>query len=646
MYDDSSLVIRNNTIGAGNDSNGDPYGGNDEEGIYIDYVEYSSTAEITGNVMVGNGSNAAIYINEVYDESSVSIICNDILDNLSSGIWVEELYDDGSSVVIHGNNIVGNTNYGLDYSDSTYLDATNNWWGDASGPSGDGPGSGDEISGDVDYDPWLTTEAGDGKSEETVSGMVTIDAKDEAGTEVVKSGSGTPTVTTFEYTSNPGGTTTSGFTSLGKYIDVHVDDATDVNEIEIRNYYTSAEITGLDEANLTLAWWDGAAWVECSDSGATYPAGGPTYKGYVWAKIRTDTTPTLAELTGTAFMSMGTPPAPAPPSSSGDGEEEPNITISLTDLVSSRSLIVDYRGIVLYDSQLKTTDGKFTLDIAKNTKLLDSQSKPLKSLSVATEASPPALPSGNAIVMAYNFGPDGATLNPAITLTATYDPQGLPEGVAEDDLYIAYWDGSQWLTLETTVNTEANTVSCQLSHFTTFAVIGTITPPSTPAPPAPPSPAPAVFSISNLTIQPTEVPPKQTITITVSVANTGGTEGSYTVVLKINGVKETEKSVTIAANSSQEVSFSVARADASSYNVVVDGLSGSFTVATPAQPAEEKPEVVPEVPAQPAEEKPEAVPEVPVTPTPVAWWVWLIVGIVTAAVIGVIVWQVGLRRRV
>jgi len=98
--------------------------------------------------------------------------------------------------------------------------------------------------------------------------------------------------------------------------------------------------------------------------------------------------------------------------------------------------------------------------------------------------------------MAYNLGPEGATLNPAITLTATYDPQGLPQGVAEDDLYIAYWDGSQWLTLETTVNTEADTASCQLSHFTVFAVIGTVAAPAPPAPAPAPAPTPAAPGVN------------------------------------------------------------------------------------------------------------------------------------------------------
>jgi carbon monoxide dehydrogenase subunit G len=46
-------------------------------------------------------------------------------------------------------------------------------------------------------------------------------------------------------------------------------------------------------------------------------------------------------------------------------------------------------------------------------------------------------------------------------------------------------------------------------------------------------------------------------------------------------VKETEKSVTLAAGASQSVSFSLTREEAASYSVNVNGLSGSFTVAVP-----------------------------------------------------------------
>ena len=95
-------------------------------------------------------------------------------------------------------------------------------------------------------------------------------------------------------------------------------------------------------------------------------------------------------------------------------------------------------------------------------------------------------------------------------------------------------------------------------------------------------PALSPFLVSNLSIQPAEVQPNELVTITVSVANTHDTWGIYSLVLKINGVKEAEKQATIDAGSSQDVSFSVTRERPSRYAVFINGLSGSFTVVAPA----------------------------------------------------------------
>jgi parallel beta-helix repeat protein len=52
--------------------------------------------------------------------------------------------------------IKGNNGYGIFNNDSTIIiNAENNWWGDATGPSGFGPGTGDSVSQWVDYEPWL-----------------------------------------------------------------------------------------------------------------------------------------------------------------------------------------------------------------------------------------------------------------------------------------------------------------------------------------------------------------------------------------------------------------------------------------------------------------------------------------------------------
>jgi len=129
----------------------------------------------------------------------------------------------------------------------------------------------------------------------------TVDATEEADTEVEVDG--TATVTVAQYEENPGGSAPTGFSSLDQYIDVYVPDTTEVTELEIRLYYTDAELAAAgvdDESLLQLLWWDGAEWDECSDSGVnTTSTNG--YSGHMWAKIRTDTTPSLDDLQGTEF---------------------------------------------------------------------------------------------------------------------------------------------------------------------------------------------------------------------------------------------------------------------------------------------------------------------------------------------------------
>jgi hypothetical protein len=59
---------------------------------------------------------------------------------------------------INRNEITGNQCAGVyagEYFSTAPVDATENWWGSADGPSGAGPGSGDAVSEAVAYDPWL-----------------------------------------------------------------------------------------------------------------------------------------------------------------------------------------------------------------------------------------------------------------------------------------------------------------------------------------------------------------------------------------------------------------------------------------------------------------------------------------------------------
>jgi len=263
-------------------------------------------------------------------------------------------------------------------------------------------------------------------------------------------------------------------------------------------------------------------------------------------------------------VTAGTPP--------GGGGTPPPTTTELTSSLfgTTKTLNISNDGKIQEAIAATSADDLLTVTLPAGTIAKDKNGNPLSSLEAAV-VSPPSPPKDAHIIgLAYDFGPDGATFDPPITLTWKYDPNSLPTGVAEDSLYVAYWDGAKWVALKTTVNTAANVASCTVSHFTTFSII---------APPAPPPPA--AFSVSNISVEPTEVQPKEVVTITVSVANTGGMEGSHTLVLKINGVKEAEKTITVAPGNIKAVSFTVTKEQPGSYSVTVDGLGSSFIVIAP-----------------------------------------------------------------
>lgn len=93
-----------------------------------------------------------------------------------------------------------------------------------------------------------------------------------------------------------------------------------------------------------------------------------------------------------------------------------------------------------------------------------------------------------------------------------------------------------------------------------------------------PPPRPASLVTSGLLVSPQQVHPNQQVEISVNVANQGGTTGSLSVVLYINGYPEESQTVTVAPGSSHLVIFRVTRAQPGTYQVLVEGDSGQFFV--------------------------------------------------------------------
>ena len=118
-----------------------------DTGMLLYYV--SSGSFVQKNNILNN------FIGIDLEGGSPQILENDIQNNeIGIQCW-------GADPAIHFNNIEGNWGFGV-YNEEPgiTIDATDNWWGDSTGPYhpvANPGGLGDPVSDDVDFDPWLTS---------------------------------------------------------------------------------------------------------------------------------------------------------------------------------------------------------------------------------------------------------------------------------------------------------------------------------------------------------------------------------------------------------------------------------------------------------------------------------------------------------
>ena len=140
--------------------------GGDGNGIDIGGPGGNISATITDNTISGWAHGIYFDSSLIAVIFSVDINSNTITNNVEvdSGIHIETGVN-AANVNVNQNNIEDNGNYGVYNGGTGTLDATSNWWGDASGPSGSvadpvtsriADGTGDAVSGNVHFDPWLT----------------------------------------------------------------------------------------------------------------------------------------------------------------------------------------------------------------------------------------------------------------------------------------------------------------------------------------------------------------------------------------------------------------------------------------------------------------------------------------------------------
>ncbi len=121
-------------------------------------IKDSTITDCNGIAASDGSTSAGILVTTYYGAGTTATVTHNVLSENSSGIAVGYDSSDTSVVVARCNSIAGNIDYGIvaiEDAAGLNVDSKYNWWGSSTGPSGEGGGSGDKVSANVDFFPWL-----------------------------------------------------------------------------------------------------------------------------------------------------------------------------------------------------------------------------------------------------------------------------------------------------------------------------------------------------------------------------------------------------------------------------------------------------------------------------------------------------------
>jgi hypothetical protein len=119
-------------------------------------------------------------------------------------------------------------------------------------------------------------------------------------------------------------------------------------------------------------------------------------------------------------------------------------------------------------------DGKVNLSLPIGTIMRNAGGQRVYNPTIGIAVNLPPVPEGSCIIgLGYEFGPSGATFTPSIVLTFHYLDSDIPDGVAEGDLTVAYYDTEDgWVELTgCIVDPITNTIIVSVSHFSKYAIL-------------------------------------------------------------------------------------------------------------------------------------------------------------------------------
>jgi hypothetical protein len=146
-----AVTVENNTL-IGNRSAMQTAGYTRDEGLEV------TNASATSPNILFNRNDVRDFIRGAFHETPAvpTFTCN-IFSSNTTGVEASAIATNG--LIATNNNIAG-IGFGMRNNGPATINAQSNWWGAANGPGPVGPGSGDNVSTNVDFSNWLTSVSG------------------------------------------------------------------------------------------------------------------------------------------------------------------------------------------------------------------------------------------------------------------------------------------------------------------------------------------------------------------------------------------------------------------------------------------------------------------------------------------------------
>jgi hypothetical protein len=266
------------------------------------------------------------------------------------------------------------------------------------------------------------------------------------------------------------------------------------------------------------------------------------------------------------------PESPAEPAETG--------TLLEVDILDNESTVeIDAEGVVKEPFSIVDLDGNVLIDVKSGTRITGPEGEILSRIELTTTVRSMIVPDDTVILsptyqlVGYTAEMEAVPVNfePAAIITIGFDTEKLPENHFLP--FIATYndvDGVVRLSVSTASLIETGKAKALVNDEEIFFVAVELAPP--------PPPLPARFEASNLIINPEKTFTGETVTISVTIANKGETEGSYEVHLIVDGIVRTIEEVTLSAQSTETLTFEVSNLSAGTHQVKIADLSGEFEV--------------------------------------------------------------------